>query len=181
MAILIVYNILPVILLLAYPLKPFRKCSHKLTLNFIALDLFMDTFQGCYKDGTAITRDLRSFSCLYFFLRLSFIMVRLSATYGWHWGVVMLLFALATIIIATFKPYKQNIHNVIDIVMLGILMLVFYFYLMMIIQFVHSSASLHLFYVTVTLCLLPMLYFLAFGVYHLLKAIKLPQKWKKIL
>ena len=64
--------------------------------------------------------------------------------------------------------------------MLGILMLVFYFYLMMII---HSSFTdqllLHLFYVTITLCLLPMLYFLAFGVYHLLKAIKLPQKWRK--
>ena len=180
MAILIVYNILPVILLLAYPLKPFRKCLHKLRLNFVALDLFMDTFQGCYKDGTATTRDLRSFSCLYFFLRLSFIMVRLSATYGWHWGVIVLLFVLATIIIATFKPYKQNIHNVIDIVMLGILMLVFYFYLMMII---HSSFTdqfpLQLFYVTITLCLLPMLYFLAFGVYHVLKAVKLSQKWRK--
>ena len=182
LVILITYNILPVVLLLVYPLKTFRKCLHKLKLNFVALNLFMDTFQGCYKDGTVNTQDLRSFSSLYFFLRLSFIMIRLSATYGWHWGVVMLLFASATILVASFKPYKQNIHNVTDIAMLVILMLVFYFYLMMII---HSSFTgqfpQHLFYVTVTLCLLPMLYFLAFCVYHLAKAIKVPQQWKRFL
>ena len=168
--------------MLVYPLKPFRKCLHKLKLNSVALDLFMDTFQGCYKDGTANTRDLRSFSCLYFLLRLSFIMVRLSASYGWHWGLVMLLFASATIIIATFKPYKQNIHNAIDIAMLGVLMLLFYLYIMIII---HSSFTgqfpLHLFYVAVTLCLLPILYFLAFCVYHIVNAIKLPQQWKRFL
>ena len=180
MVILFVYNILPVILLLVYPLRPFRKCLHKLKLNSVALDLFMDTFQGCYKDGASNTRDLRSFSCLYFLLRLSFIIVRLSASYGWHWGVVMLLFTSATVVIASFKPYKRNIHNVIDIVMLGVLMLVFYFYLMMII---HSSFTgqfpLHLFYVNITLCLLPALYFLAFCVYHLVNAIKLPERWKR--
>ena len=180
MAILIVYNILPVILLLVYPLKPFRKCLHKLKLNSVALNLFMDTFQGCYKDGTTDTRDLRSFSCLYFLLRLFFILVRLSATYGWHWGVVMLLFALATIIIATFKPYKRNLHNFIDIAMLGILMLLFYFYLMTIIDSSFTGQfPLHLFYICITLCLLPILYFLAFCFYHLVIAIKLPQKWKR--
>ena len=179
MAILVIYNILPVILLLVYPMKPFRKYLYKLKLNSVALNLFMDTFQGCYKDGTADTRDLRSFSCLYFLLRLFFILVRLLATYGWHWGVVMLLFTLATIIIATFKPYKRNIHNFIDIAMLGLLMLLFYFYLMMIIDSSFTGQfPLHLFYVCITLCLLPILYFLVFCFYHLVIAIKLPQKWK---
>ena len=180
MAILIVYNILPVILLLVYPMKLFRKCLYKLKLNSVALNLFMDTFQGCYKDGTADTRDLRSFSCLYFLLRLFFILIRLLATYGWHWGVVMLLFASATIIIATFKPYKRNVHNFIDIAMLGILMLIFYFYLMLIIDSSFTGQfPLHLFYVCITLCLLPILYFLVFCFYHLVIAIKLPQKWKR--
>ena len=80
MAILVVYNILPVILLLVYLMKPFHKCLYKLKLNSVALNLFMDTFQGFYKDGTADTRDLRSFSCLYFLLRLFFILVRLLAS-----------------------------------------------------------------------------------------------------
>ena len=152
MAILIVYNILPVILLLVYPMKPFRKCLYKLKLNFVALNLFMDTFQGCYKDGTADTRDLRSFSCLYFLLRLFFILVRLLATYGWHWGVVMLLFASATIIIATFKPYKWNVHNFINIAMLGILMLIS-IAISWSSSIVHSLDNFHcIFFIYVSLC-----------------------------
>ncbi len=66
----IIINI-PTVLLLLYPIKCFRKllsyCGPK---KYHALYVFLDTFQGRYKDGTNGTRDYRAVSCISFILRI---------------------------------------------------------------------------------------------------------------
>ena len=60
---------LPVILLIFYPLKYFRKCLSKCKLNCVSINIFVEKFYGCYRDGLDGGRDMRSFAGFHFILR----------------------------------------------------------------------------------------------------------------
>ena len=66
--ILMVFNVIPVAVLILYSLKCFRSCLSKCKLDSLALTAFVEKFSGCYKDGLDGGRDMRSFSGLYFVL-----------------------------------------------------------------------------------------------------------------
>ena len=70
--IFLVFNVLPPIILACYPIKAFRSCLSRCRLNFVALHIFIDRFHSCYRNGLDGGRDTRSFSGLYFVLRLTF-------------------------------------------------------------------------------------------------------------
>ena len=54
------FNLLPILLLLLYPMKWFQRCLNLFKLSHFALHTFVDSFAGCYKDGTEPgTRDCR--------------------------------------------------------------------------------------------------------------------------
>ena len=53
----------PLILLIVYPTSLFRVVSRRLKPKWnIAIKTYVDTFHGCYKDGTNGTRDYRAVS-----------------------------------------------------------------------------------------------------------------------
>ena len=90
LVILSTYIAIPPILLFLYPSKIFRKCIRLCKLNCNALHIFMDTFQGCYKDGTngTCTYDCRYFAGLYFLVRICVSSIRLAlntAGTGQYW------------------------------------------------------------------------------------------------
>ena len=62
--------VVPIILLFIYPYRWFQRCINHLHLRSLALNAFMDAFQGCFKDGTNGTHDCRYFSALQLLLRL---------------------------------------------------------------------------------------------------------------
>ena len=66
-----IFIILPPLLLALYPFKAFRLFLSKCHLNFIALNIFVDKVNGCYRNGLGGGRDMRSFSGLYFFIRIA--------------------------------------------------------------------------------------------------------------
>ena len=80
--IFVVLNIVPPLLLLLHPFKAFKKCLSKCRLNFLAVNIFVDKLQGCYRDGLDEGRDMRSFSGLYFFLRMA---IALVARFSIEW------------------------------------------------------------------------------------------------
>ena len=57
MTVLLVFTVLPILLLCLYPCRCFQKFLNSCHLRSQALHIFMDAFQGCYKDGTSGTRD----------------------------------------------------------------------------------------------------------------------------
>ena len=64
-------SLLPLLLLLFHPMKWFQKCLNGLKLNRYGLHIFVDSFAGCYKDGTEPgTRDCRYFAALFLLLRI---------------------------------------------------------------------------------------------------------------
>ena len=119
---------LPPIALVLYPFKCVQKCLTRYRLNRPALVAFMDAFQGCYKDGTNGTRDLRFFSAAYMLLRV--VVFTIFVTFArvdlyHHLQYCNLIISGAfTILIAILRPYKRSLYNNIDTAMFGFCTLV---------------------------------------------------------
>ena len=72
LAVLVLFNFLPLLLLCLYPSRWFQKCLNCCRLQGQVLHTFMDAFQGCYTDGTNDSRDCRWFAGLYLLTRILF-------------------------------------------------------------------------------------------------------------
>ena len=68
--IFIIFSILLPLLLILYSIRAFQSCLSRCHLNSIALNIFIEKILGCYRNGLNGGRDMRSFSGLYFFLRI---------------------------------------------------------------------------------------------------------------
>ena len=68
--VMIVFLILPTLLLFLYPCRCFQRILNRFHCNFHAVRVFMDVFQGPYKDGTNNSRDLRYFAGVFFLVRV---------------------------------------------------------------------------------------------------------------
>ena len=60
--VMLVFIFFPVLLLLLYPMRCFQRCLSCIGVRWHALPIFIDAFQGCYKDGTNGTWDCRYFA-----------------------------------------------------------------------------------------------------------------------
>ena len=117
--IFLVFNILPTLLLLLYPVGMFRVCLSKCRLDGVALGIFVEKFYSCYRDGLDGGRDMRSFAAMYFFTRVFVVFTNVIA------GLLMLsnddiwfpsdiVLSVTAVLVATFRPYKKNYMNVMD-------------------------------------------------------------------
>lgn len=118
MAILIicVFSVLPIALLVLYPTRPFQKLLRQFTCRAKhAIHLFVDTYQGCLKDGSDGTRDFRSVSTLYLILRFALLSLYIGDTRTVRSGATLIIFSLVLIAfgvgLAILKPYKVKYHN----------------------------------------------------------------------
>ena len=105
--VLLVFILLPIFLLCLYPCRSFHKLLNRHHINSPALQKFMDTFQGYYKDGTSGTRDYRFFAALYLILRMiinGYLVI--SAENGILITIVM-VFILLLFVLQTYKD-KHN-------------------------------------------------------------------------
>ena len=115
-----IFVYIPIILLCCYPFKYFKRalfcCCSKRRL---VADLFMDTFQGYYKDGTNETYDWRFLSGLYPLL-LAVTLPALNRKYRYQYGQVA-LYILTSAIFSIVRPYKKSAHNWVEIMLLHML------------------------------------------------------------
>ena len=97
-------------------MRCFQRCLGHCGVRWHALHIFIDAFQGCYKDGTNKTRDCRYFAAVYLFLRLIFIIVFASIRNGMFCAVVILLLIGVAMLVARVQPYKAEFaaYNAID-------------------------------------------------------------------
>ena len=106
-----IFNILPTLLLLLYPCGCFQKCLTCCGIRSVTLHTFMDALQGCYRYQP---RDCRYFAGIYLCVRIILLATcavindRMIITFA---GVY---FTLLAIIVTFLKPYKQEIHNKVD-------------------------------------------------------------------
>ena len=112
--VLLVFTLLPIALLCLYPCRCFQRFLNVCHLKCRALHIFMDTFQGCYKDGTNGTRDCRFFAAVYLIIRMA---VHLSLVFTldmYNNAVIITLFGIVILLLSGFQPYKKQFYNVLD-------------------------------------------------------------------
>ena len=114
--VVLIFIIFPILLLILYPMRCFQQCLGCYRVRWHALRMFIDAFQGCYKDGTNGTRDCRYFAVVYLFLRpllLVLFAVTLNAIFYGLAGLVLIGVAMFTVIV---QPYRAEFaaYNIID-------------------------------------------------------------------
>ena len=116
---------IPTLLMLVYPTRTFQKCLNCCGLRCLPLHIFMDAFQGCYKNGTDGTRDYRYFAGLYLLFRFlvvsDLINIVIYDDKNPFFFVVIFSFSFALC-----RPYKNNCFNVVDCLFHAILALVMF-------------------------------------------------------
>ena len=123
--VLVVFTLIPAILLILYPTRLFRRCISCCEFRrWHALHMFVESFQGQYRDGTNGTRDFRMVSASFLILRI----LTMASFLPHHkldvWPSLALqcaLFICATGFCAIAKPYKLNLRNNTDILILVLL------------------------------------------------------------
>ena len=120
LTVIMIFNILPLLLLCLYPSRRF----HRLILNRCryhrsqALYIFMDSFQGCFKDGTNGNRDCRWFAGLFLFVRIISLVIIAATTSEFAYPAIGLIILFCLLFLALFKPYRSLVHNRANIILL---------------------------------------------------------------
>ena len=130
LVICIIFNILPIMLLVLYPFGRFRKMLSKLRLDRISLTIFTEKFHCCYRDGLDGKRDMRYFSGVYFFLVIPlFFHSLLNHIFHFDpWFISGIIVSLTALIVVLCRPYKKMYMNVCDTLLLFHLALICYMF-----------------------------------------------------
>ena len=164
--VLLTFGAIPPILLLLYPFRQFQRClNHYRLLQSPALQMFIDTFQGCYKNGKE-----RCFAGLYFVFRVVIFTIYTCAKNDLTLFSTFLVFAYMGMLVlfAIFQPYKQKFYNCLDILMIVLLVLInalsLYTYVSLLLSSHGSFPHFSLIFIY-TLLFLPLLYMVGYVIY----------------
>ena len=114
--VLTLFVFLPTLLLLLYPLKIIQKLLNLLLLSRwqLALRTFVESFNGCYKNGTNDEKDFRCFAALPFAFRIVAFLFFLVTT---DWVIVIyvsILLIVYVIIILVAEPFKEEYKHLME-------------------------------------------------------------------
>ena len=115
--ILFTFGLLPALLLAAYPI---RKLRSLLLIDCLggrsnaALNIFVEKFYSCYRDGLDGGRDMRSFASMHLFIRLLTIPLTI-------WIYPTIFFTICCLLIIAVRPCKQSYMNYTDAFILALL------------------------------------------------------------
>ena len=114
--VLLVFVLLPVLMLMLYPFRWFQKILNVLPVRWHVLHTFMDSFQGCYKDGTEPgTRDCRWFVSFFFIVRCILFVLPIFITGALYFpvgSIILTLFALLLVIVQPFKAKFSHYSSI---------------------------------------------------------------------
>ena len=113
---LVPFGLIPVLLLIFYPIGSFRNIlehflSHR---KRIMLGIFFDTLQGNFKNGLNGTRDYRSSLGIIMFLTIALVLVNAHLTGHYTLGLYLMAGSILMVIsltVAYVRPYKAYIAN----------------------------------------------------------------------
>ena len=109
LVVLMLFVSVPTMILLLYPFQFFQKMLTFFSINSYSLRIYVDSFQGCYKDGTEPgTFDCRWFSALMLLTRpLYFIIYSLTLSMMCFTYILILLITVLILLI-NVQPYKRT-------------------------------------------------------------------------
>ena len=119
------FVVLPVLILLFYSISSFQKFLNLLPHRWqIYLHTFVDSFQGCYKDGTEPgIKDCRWYAPIFFisrFLIMTVYAFSLDSIFFPYGAIVLTILALLTIIVDPFKLHLKHLSSTMTVFILFI-------------------------------------------------------------
>ena len=123
-----VFNIIPLLLLILYPIRAFRRCLEKCHLDFTSVSFFVEKMQGHYRNGLDGGRDMRSFSGFYFLLLVVMYFAEFSVHYSDYFKRFLscaTLLLIAALTVALIKPYQKTQNNVLGSLLLAHIAVIF--------------------------------------------------------
>ena len=107
--------ILFILLLILYPMKWFQVFLNKCHLNSPGLRMFMECFQGYYRDRTDGRWECRYFAAVYPVLRIGGVLVFNLTESGMSFILLILLATGEMFLIQLINPYKEQFKLCIKI------------------------------------------------------------------
>ena len=106
------FVVLPTLVLTLYPFQFFQKFLSLFPLHWHFLHAFVDSFQGCYKDGTEPgTVDCRWFAQLGLFIRLTFFVIYALTLTSMFFIYATLACVLWLMLLVNVNPFKKSAHT----------------------------------------------------------------------
>ena len=118
--VLVTFILFPTVLLILYPTRLFRRCVSCCGFRrWHVLQMFVESFQGQYKDGTNGTHDFRMVSASFLILRILFMVAFVNR----HYYTLSSSFQIAVLasvscLYGIIRPYKLNHMTNVDILIL---------------------------------------------------------------
>ena len=126
--VLTVFFLIPVLLLILYPFQWFQRLLSFFPFRWYILHTFMDSFYGCYKDGTQPgTCDCRQFASLFFAVRFLLYVIAPFAPNVMFFYYAAMLLILFSIFLINVQPYKTAVGHYSTINLVFILLLAMFF------------------------------------------------------
>ena len=120
----------PILLLLIFPTRLFSKLSRHLKPCWVvSIQTFVDTIQGCYKDGTDGTRDYRAVSGYILAIwvlipAVEITVLSLLQNVLLTAEIFFMFFTALTVLCAALRPYKHTVANISAVALLSLLALI---------------------------------------------------------
>ncbi|CAI8051745.1 hypothetical protein GBAR_LOCUS28316 [Geodia barretti] len=172
----VVFNVLPIVVLLAYSLKKALVRADVEDVNGFFRPL-LNTLLAPYKDGRDGTCNCRYFSAVYPTVRIILVVVLLISPNIFFQLLAAIVFLIVGMLVAIIKPYKSDLYNTVDTVLVLSLSVAYmsilsYFYAHFI-----SPASINTAVVfAVIACNIPLLYSAALITYYAVFVKQFPQR-----
>ena len=107
----IIFNILPLLLVLVYPCQFFQGILNRFRFRFLCLHTFMDTFLGCYKLRPT---DYRYFAAVYITMRLLNLFLFFATQIGIYFPLMAIVFLTLAVCVSKMQPYSNQVYNNVD-------------------------------------------------------------------
>ena len=106
------FVVLPTLVLTLYPFQFFHKFVSIFPLRWHFLHAFVDSFQGCYKDGTESgTVDCRWFAQLGLFIRLTLFVIYVLTLTSMYFIYAILTCVLLLMLLVNVNPFKKSVYT----------------------------------------------------------------------
>ena len=166
--ILCTFGAIPPVLLILYPFKWFQYMLNRCNLRgWRFLHVFVDAFQGSYKNGIKGYPERRYFAGVYFLFRIAINIIYLAVEDMINLHLILTLtYMFFMLILMAQRPYKKNFYNILDGVFMSILVTT---HAMTVYLFYHAAALNQIphkvWYFTYAIQHLPTLYMILLVIY----------------
>ena len=110
-SVMMIMILFPIAFFIIYPMRCFQQCLNSYHIRRQSLDIFMNCYQGFYKDGTDGTKDCRFFSVLFFLLQISMFIFFMVARNIYCYPICAAFVTLVTALQICVRPYKEKFRE----------------------------------------------------------------------